>query len=241
MKSCPQCNADVPSDNAFCGKCGYAMRDQGPHHLDRSRIRVHEGPPSEPPPVAKQRPRQKTVLGIPPAAAAGEAPKQGAAEEEEAPPVSPRAAAPVSPKAKGPRVPQKTMLGLPQLEVHKGQLQPETQATQELSIEDLAFQLPAPPTAQSAVGEESPQPVSAAPPRSDQSPPRPVPSPPPPPFQVTEDTPDPGDAEEDRDSLSLPPPLAARRRWVFLVCALLLVLSIGWLLYRFLAGPAASA
>ena len=234
MNSCPQCNAEVPSDNAFCGKCGYAMRDQGPHHLDRSRIRVHEGPPSEPPPAAKQRPaRQKTVLGIPPAAA-GEAPKQGPADAEPAAPATP----------KGPRVPQKTMLGLPQLEVHRAQLHPETQATQELSIEDLAFQLPAQPPPPQAAVEEVPVDTASAPlvhSTVDESPPEPVPSPPPPPFQVTEDTPDPGEAEDDRDSLSLPPPLAARRRWVFLVCAVLLVLSTGWLLYRFLAGPAASA
>ena len=39
---CPQCGAEVPSDDAFCGKCGYARRDEGPQRLDQSRIRVHE-------------------------------------------------------------------------------------------------------------------------------------------------------------------------------------------------------
>ncbi|MBW2381763.1 MAG: zinc-ribbon domain-containing protein, partial [Deltaproteobacteria bacterium] len=27
---CPQCGAEVPADDEFCGKCGYARRDQGP-------------------------------------------------------------------------------------------------------------------------------------------------------------------------------------------------------------------
>ncbi|TNF60563.1 MAG: zinc ribbon domain-containing protein [Deltaproteobacteria bacterium] len=34
---CPQCGAKVPSDDLFCGKCGYAMRDHGPERVDQSR------------------------------------------------------------------------------------------------------------------------------------------------------------------------------------------------------------
>ena len=51
---CPQCGAEVPSDDAFCGKCGYAKRDHGPERLDQSRIRMHEEP--EPAPQARASP-----------------------------------------------------------------------------------------------------------------------------------------------------------------------------------------
>ena len=68
---CPQCGAEVPSDDLFCGKCGYAMRDGGPERVDQSRIRVHEEPApltSQSPPTplsSQQRIRKHTVMGMP--------------------------------------------------------------------------------------------------------------------------------------------------------------------------------
>lgn len=106
---CPQCAADVPTDNAFCGKCGYAMRDEGPDRTDQSRIRVHEEPtptnddrPSRP---SSPRIRKHTVLGMPPASV--RAPDRGT-ESGPPPPPSPIAAARAGRKAR-----QKTMVGIP--------------------------------------------------------------------------------------------------------------------------------
>lgn len=109
---CPQCGAEVPSDDAFCGKCGYARRDQGPERLDQSRIRVHETPdpsadegPSRT--SSQQRARQHTVLGLqpgtPPLGVPTPAPFQS-------PPPTPISS--TREERKRGRTPQKTMLGL---------------------------------------------------------------------------------------------------------------------------------
>jgi len=110
---CPQCGAEVPSDNTFCGKCGYAMRDHGPQRTDQSRIRVHEEPaptnerdrdtrPSSP------RIRKHTVLGMPPATLR---PSEPPASEPPPPPPASLASA-----RSARRTSQKTMLGMPRLE-----------------------------------------------------------------------------------------------------------------------------
>ena len=109
---CPQCGAEVPSDDAFCGKCGYARRDQTPDRLDQSRIRVHESPdpsaddgPSRT--SSQQRVRKHTVLGIqpgtPPAGVPAPAPIPS-------PPPTPISSARQEPTPG--RTPQKTMIGM---------------------------------------------------------------------------------------------------------------------------------
>jgi hypothetical protein len=112
---CPQCGAEVPSDNAFCGKCGYARRDHGPERLDQSRIRMHE----EPDPDQRQSPgrsssqhrvRKHTVIGMPSAT-----PPAGGPKSESAPPPAPTSLA--SARAGRARTPQKTMLGIPRPEL----------------------------------------------------------------------------------------------------------------------------
>lgn len=118
---CPQCGAGVPPDDAFCGKCGYAMRDRVPERLDQSRIRVHEEPdpvPEDTPSRASshQRLRKHTVLGMPSLTPAGARPSpqdRSASEPEPPPPTPPPPQARRTPA----RTPQKTKLGLPQLEV----------------------------------------------------------------------------------------------------------------------------
>lgn len=113
---CPQCGAEVPSDDAFCGKCGYARREQTPDRLDQSRIRVHETPnrsaddgPSRT--SSQQRVRKQTVLGIqpgtPPAAVPTPAPVPS-------PPPTPISSA--RQERKRGRTPQKTMIGMRPLE-----------------------------------------------------------------------------------------------------------------------------
>ncbi len=110
---CPQCGAQVPSDDAFCGKCGYAMRNHGPERVDQSRIRVYEerraGAPdssgaNEPSTSAssQQRLRSRTRLGMP-----AMVPSEDV-QRSEAKPIDP-------PRAERPRkrVKQKTMLGIP--------------------------------------------------------------------------------------------------------------------------------
>ncbi len=111
--NCPQCGAEVPSDNAFCGKCGYAMRDHGPQRTDQSRIRVHE----EPTPTSERerdsrpsspRVRKHTVLGMPPATL----------RSSETPPPSepPPPPASLASARSARRTSQKTMLGIPRLQ-----------------------------------------------------------------------------------------------------------------------------
>jgi len=109
---CPQCAAEVPSDDAFCGKCGYARRDQGPERLDQSRIRVHEAPnpsgddrPSRP--ASRQRFRKHTVLGI----QAG-TPPVGSPTPAPIPSPPPIPISSAQGERKRGRVPQKTMLGM---------------------------------------------------------------------------------------------------------------------------------
>jgi len=119
--NCPQCGADVPSDNAFCGKCGYAMRDEEPQRTDQSRIRMHEEPTPANRDAADKRPsspriRKRTVLGMPPVS-----------REEASPP--PPAEQPVPPpasitSARARKSPQKTMLGIPRPELPDPPLQP---------------------------------------------------------------------------------------------------------------------
>jgi hypothetical protein len=109
---CPQCGAEVPSDDAFCGKCGYARRDQAPERLDQSRIRMHEerDPAAQPEPrrsSSQQRVRKHTVLGMP--TAAGTPPvDRPAPASTPPPPPTPLSAA----RSARTRTPQKTMLGI---------------------------------------------------------------------------------------------------------------------------------
>lgn len=108
---CPQCEAEVPSDNAFCGKCGYAMRDQGPQRTDQSRIRVHEEPAPPEDDDGNNRPsspriRKHTVLGMPPATRR-DGDRAAASEPPPPPPASITSARSVR------RTPQKTMMGIP--------------------------------------------------------------------------------------------------------------------------------
>ena len=109
---CPQCGAEVPSDDAFCGKCGYARRDQGPDRLDQSRIRMHESPdPSADESTsrssAQKRVRKHTVLGMPPGTPAVGFPTPAPVPS---PPPTPISSA--RQERKRARTPQKTMLGL---------------------------------------------------------------------------------------------------------------------------------
>jgi hypothetical protein len=115
---CPQCGAEVPSDDAFCGKCGYARRDQGPQRIDQSRIRVHEAPgtieaestrsPSQ------QRVRKHTVLGMPKAKGPVASPPA-----PPAPPPPPTLLSSARSARSRARTPQKTMLGIPRDEIPK--------------------------------------------------------------------------------------------------------------------------
>ena len=114
---CPQCGAEVPSDNAFCGKCGYARRDHAPERLDQSRIRMHEerDPAAQPEPArssSQQRVRKHTVLGMP--TAGGPPPVDIPAPESAPPPPPPPPPTPLSAaRSARTRTPQKTMLGIP--------------------------------------------------------------------------------------------------------------------------------
>ncbi len=110
---CPQCGAEVPSDDAFCGKCGYARRDHAPERLDQSRIRMHEerdpAAQAEPPrSSSQQRVRKHTVLGMPTAAGAPPVDRPAPASTPPPPP-TPLSAA----RSARTRTPQKTMLGIP--------------------------------------------------------------------------------------------------------------------------------
>ena len=112
---CPQCGAQVPSDDAFCGKCGYAMRENAPERVDQSRIRVHEEPVA-PPPASTSSPdhaRKATMMGMPavPPRRSGETPHQP--QRAPAPPTEISAARERARK----RVAQKTMLGIPRSEL----------------------------------------------------------------------------------------------------------------------------
>jgi len=113
---CPQCGAEVPSDDAFCGKCGYARRDQTPDRLDQSRIRVHETPdpsaddgPSRT--SSQQRVRKQTVLGIQPGT-----PPVGVPTPAPIPPPPPTPISSARQERKRGRTSQKTMIGMRPLE-----------------------------------------------------------------------------------------------------------------------------
>lgn len=106
---CPQCGAEVPADDAFCGKCGYAMRDEGPERVDQSRIRVHEEPPAPSSGASQQRIRKHTVMGMPAATPTGTPTPSGPTPPPPAPPTDLSAA---RQRTRG-RTPQKTMLGIP--------------------------------------------------------------------------------------------------------------------------------
>lgn len=107
--NCPQCGAEVPADDAFCGKCGYAMRDEGPERLDQSRIRVHEEPLAPSSGASQQRMRKHTVMGMPTTTPTGTPTPRGATSTPPTPPTEISAA---RQRAKG-RTPQKTMIGIP--------------------------------------------------------------------------------------------------------------------------------
>ncbi len=107
---CPQCGAEVPSDDLFCGKCGYAMRDGGPERVDQSRIRVHEepDPASQAQTPSQQRIRKHTVMGMPSAT-----PPTGTRTPPEAPKPPPPTEISAARARADKRTPQKTMLGIP--------------------------------------------------------------------------------------------------------------------------------
>jgi predicted nucleic acid-binding Zn ribbon protein len=116
--NCPQCGAEVPSDDTFCGKCGYAMRDHGPERLDQSRIRVHEAPDlamQEQPSRSSSEPRVRkhTVLGMP--SITPPTGKPAAASKPPPPPPPPTSLS--SARSARTRTPQKTMLGIPRPEL----------------------------------------------------------------------------------------------------------------------------
>ncbi len=109
---CPQCGAEVPSDDAFCGKCGYARRDQTPDRIDQSRVREHEGPdpsaddaPSRT--SSQQRVRKHTVLGIQPGT-----PPAGVPTPAPIPSPPPTPISSARQERKRGRTPQKTMIGM---------------------------------------------------------------------------------------------------------------------------------
>jgi predicted nucleic acid-binding Zn ribbon protein len=111
---CPQCGAEVPSDDLFCGKCGYAMRDGGPERVDQSRIRMHEEPdPAAGEPSSRgssqQRIRKHTVMGMPSATPPAGTRTPAPVATPPAPPTEISAARSRAKK----RTPQKTMLGIP--------------------------------------------------------------------------------------------------------------------------------
>lgn len=113
---CPQCGAEVPTDDSFCGKCGYAMRDEGPERLDQSRIRVHEEPRPPEPDIAtsgpsQQRIRKHTVMGMPTAAPPDGSPKLAPSPPDG--PVEPPTEISAARARARARTPQKTMLGIP--------------------------------------------------------------------------------------------------------------------------------
>lgn len=110
---CPQCGAEVPSDDAFCGKCGYAKRDHGAERLDQTGIRMHEEPDpaaqsEQPRSPSQQRIRKHTVLGMPTAT-----PSEGSPTPPSATPPPPPPTSLSSARSGRSRTPQKTMLGIP--------------------------------------------------------------------------------------------------------------------------------
>ena len=128
---CPQCGAQVPSDDAFCGKCGYAMRNHGPERVDQSRIRVYEerraGPSpaqrDEEPPTARssqQRLRSRTRLGMP-----------AMVPTEDAQPPEPTPIDPRRDERPRKKVQQKTMLGIPRDEIPAAPTVPTSEAPDE--------------------------------------------------------------------------------------------------------------
>ena len=114
---CPQCGAEVPSDDAFCGKCGYAIREPGQERADQSVIRVHEErePPEEeqsrPSSSSQHRIRKKTVLGMPSVSRAAKGPSPTTT-----PPPVPESISSGRTERTRSKTPQRTMLGMPQLE-----------------------------------------------------------------------------------------------------------------------------
>jgi len=203
---CPQCGAEVPSDDAFCGKCGYARRDHGPDRLDQSRIRVHEepDPSSQPEPArspSQQRVRKHTVLGMPGMPPGAATPPAGSPAPESAPasatPPPPPPTSLSSVRSGRARAPQKTMLGIPRPD------------------------FPDPPAAA----------PSTEPTRTEQTPPpareSSAPSEPTTPSHRTR-------ARVRYDSANESLPVTQRRKKALRGLALLVVLSAAWLGYRFL-------
>jgi hypothetical protein len=133
---CPQCGAEVPSDDLFCGKCGYAMRDGSPERVDQSRIRVHEEPASldeQQPPTrgaSQQRIRKHTVMGMPVAT-----PPAGTRTPEPAVPPPPPTEISTARSRADKRTPQKTMLGIPRPDFPVRPVPPVVERTEEEASE----------------------------------------------------------------------------------------------------------
>lgn len=202
---CPQCGAEVPTDDTFCGKCGYAMRDHGPERVDQSRIRVHEEPqtPAQEPPSrgsSQQRVRKHTVMGMPlPTPPTG----------RPTPPPVPDAPAPSPPteistarsRARA-RTPQKTMLGIPRPDFPEppGGPVPEESASEEPSADEPS----------------APTPMERFAPPQESSPSHRA------------------RARVRYDSANEPFPVVQRRKKALGGLAMLIVLSAAWLAYRYL-------
>ena len=116
---CPQCGAEIPSDDSFCGKCGYATREGAPERVDQSRIRVHEEPDTQAPDAttrsaSQQRVRKHTVMGMPLATppTGSRTPTSPAEVSSPSPPPPPTEISTARSRARA-RTPQKTMMGIP--------------------------------------------------------------------------------------------------------------------------------
>ena len=138
------------------------------------------------------------------------------------------------------------MLGLPHLDApnQDSAEEPPAQKTQELSLSDLTFQktqelsisdLTFRPSPTEASPEAGVLPVAEAGSDADDD------AEPGEPALGSEpiEAPPAGKVGESHESLPELPLIADRSRTAFIVCACLVALSAGWLIYRFLAGPAA--
>jgi len=201
---CPQCAAEVSSDDAFCGKCGYAMREGAPERIDQSRIRFHEGPESPATDTSstgpsQDRTRKKTMVGIPSLTPRRGAPP-AASTPDPGPPAPPAEISDARARA-AKRTPQKTMLGIPRPDFAEPPAPPE-QLDAALASEQTGEVV----TERFAPLAETP-PDSGAPGRER--------------------------ARVRYDSANEPYPMLQRRKKALRGLALLVLLSAGWFVYRF--------
>ena len=130
MKPCLQCGAEVPAEDAFCRKCGHAMKRSAATDATLLGIRQLQRPmveastqPSKPSKPRSRRPHQATVLGLPQLSPAPKSPAVAAPKQQEL---------------------NKTMLGIPR-PAELGPLPdaaPRAEAEPELLLEDELEPLP---------------------------------------------------------------------------------------------------